>query len=294
MPLAWVRTVALTVCLASGSAIASAEPHSTAPLPKLEILTKASLTSRQPPPTGATLVASSLSEKRRQKLATTLRALLSAQAKRNNPFYVSLDDQDTRAELQQLLADTGPMFTAAAALAAGRWQSAEADMILRPVSRCPARALCRAAFGDGPDDDLGRRARFLAWPLGYAVLLRLGSAAEAAQIADRLRERPTPTQVALVLSGTELHGVRQSPALREVTTMAASLLRRQPDLPFADLLRNLATVGSAGNELPWLRLGKETVLVVPRLGSLATADRFVEEVRTLLGDTPVEWLAAPR
>jgi hypothetical protein len=56
----------------------------------------------------------------------------------------------------------------------------------------------------------------------------------------------------------------------------------------------LAAVASAANELPWLKLAKNTLLIVPRLGSLATVDGFVAEVRACVGDAQVEWLATPR
>jgi hypothetical protein len=259
----------------------------------LQVLEATSPPIRRAPPAGATLVMNSLSEPRRQALAAALRSLSATLAKRRNPFYVALDDSDERASVQKLLSDTTPIFTAAAALAAGRWQSSEGDLVLRPVVRCARGARCVPVLGAQPTDELGKRAHFLAWPLGYAVLLRAPSLAEAARVADRLRAEPAASQVALVLTSADLHQLRKSPSLRDVTGLAAMLVRRQPDLPFAEVLKKLAAATSASNELPWLKLPAESVLVVPRLGSLATADRFVTEVRGRLGDAQVEWLATP-
>jgi hypothetical protein len=288
--------VVLFAGIASAAAPASADCGACDELPKLQILSK-SPPPRGAPPAGVSLVANSLSPRQLQRLAASLRALSAVQARRSNPFYVSLDDGEERAQLQGLLGDLGPMFTAAAALAAGRWQSAEGDVILRPVQRCPAGARCVSLLAE-PGDALEQRVHFLAWPLGYAVILRAKSSEAASQIAERLRDHANSTQIALVLTRDSLHRVRRDPAatdtLKQVSILAARLLRREPSLPFADVLAHLAAVGSTRDELPWLDLLKDAILVVPRLGSLATSDRFVAEVRVGLRDARVEWIRSPR
>jgi hypothetical protein len=265
-------------------------------LPKLEILSK-STPPRTPPPAGVSLVANSLSARQLERLMSALRGLSAAQARRANPFYVSIDDSDERTQLQELLGDLRPMFTAAAALAAGRWQSPEGDFIVRPTGACPTGARCVSLLGE-PADDFEQRMRFLAWPLGYALLLRAKSSEAVPQIADRLRAHDNPTQIALVLAAGSLHHVRRDPAaaktLNQVALLSARLLRRQPDLPYGDVLAQLAALASTRDELPWLNLPKDAILVVPRLASLATSDRFVAEVRVLLSDAQVEWTKAPR
>jgi hypothetical protein len=54
-----------------------------------------------------------------------------------------------------------------------------------------------------------------------------------------------------------------------------------------DLLARLARSTTTGDELPWLALSEGTVLVVPRLGALATRDAFVAEVGRLAGESAV-------
>lgn len=291
----WMRVwAALALCCACVSATVA---EAAEPIIRLQIeLTDPHVSRRGTPPSGATLVANSLSESERQRLAVALQALSDRLAARRNPFFVALDDSDAYATSQALLRDIGPLFTAASALAAGEWLSAEGSMV-RPVARCSADSHdrhCVAVLGAPPTSALAQRAHFLAWPLGYAVLLRASSVVGATAMAERLRDGSLPVHAALVLDAADLHRLRPSRSLRAVVRLAAAIVRSQPDLAFAGLLRNIASTQKADDELPWLRLPRNTVLVVPRLGSLATPDQFVAEVRARLGTTPAQWLAWPR
>jgi hypothetical protein len=58
------------------------------------------------------------------------------------------------------------------------------------------------------------------------------------------------------------------------------------------LLSGIAHASSSADEVPWLRLPAGTILIVPRLGTLATPDAFLAEVRTRLAGhaVSVAWL----
>src|ERR1039457_4475566 len=68
-------------------------------------------------------------------------------------------------------------------------------------------------------DEAERRARFLAWPLGYAILLEVAPGTDVNQVAQSLRG-PGETHIALVLTSDELHSLRESPALTKLLKRA--------------------------------------------------------------------------
>jgi hypothetical protein len=248
---------------------------------------------RRPPPSGVTLALNSLSDRQRARLTASLQALNEQAARRKNPFYVAFDETDERALAQKFLAESLPLFTAATALAAGRWESSDGDLVLRPTEHCPPRARCVPALAMDAADDLIGRIRFLAWPLGYAVVLRAPSPEQAAHAVDLLRADSLGDQIGLVLGAADLHGLRKSRGLPALVK-AAARLSKEPELPFAGTLKDVAAAGRAGDELPWLKLPTTDVLIVPRLSTLATPERFVADVRTRLRDVQVDWLAQPR
>jgi hypothetical protein len=108
--------------------------------------------------------------------------------------------------------------------------------------------------------------------LGYAVLLRAPSSGDATRVAELLRADPISLQIALVLTGKDVHRLRKNSESDAVATSARLLADRWPDLPFADIVRALAAARE--DEAPWLRLPAECVLIVPRLSALATPERF--------------------
>jgi hypothetical protein len=276
-----------------------APAYGRAPFPlKLEVETgQKSPAKSRPSPSGAVLVLNSMGEARRQQLADSLAKLAAAVDRRKNPFFVALDDSEERKPVEDLIRQAAPTFTAAAALCAGRWQSAEGDVRIRPVNRCAAHTRC-VSLDEAPGQDEGeRRARFLAWPLGYAVILSVASPILADDVADALRA-PGSTHIGLVLTGTELHRLRKSPALRQLLEHARHVIKTAPAKrpPFLDLLAKIANAATARDELPWFNLPRDSILIVPRLGALATSDAFVADLRARLQaqSVEVEWLASPR
>ena len=278
MHLTWILVLAL-----------SAVPDAPSTAPALEILHKPLGQPRSG--SGATLVVNALSDAQRARLAQSLQALAASAARHSNPFYVAIDDADERAAVEKLLGETLPLFTAARTLIAGWWQSSDGDLTVRGVSRCARHARCVPLAGPKTDDAIAARARFLAWPLGYAVLLRAPSPDQARKAAELLRADPSSPQIGLVLTGEELHQLRKNPASDGITKSARLLAAKRPDLPFADTVRALAEARK--DELPWLKLPAGCVLIVPRLSALSAHARFVNDVRTRLDATKVEWLAQP-
>lgn len=246
---------------------------------------------------GARLVLSAVTEPRRLELARALNGLAAGWERRRNPLFVPLTDDDA-GEADKLLAAWLPATTAAMALTAGWWQSSDGDLAVRPVARCAPGARCvRPAVGFSKDP-LERRLRFLAWPFGYAIVVRAASDAEATLIAERVRAAEAgETRVALVLTGGDLHAPRPSPAtaavIRAASRMATALRGRSS--PAIALVDGMAAAGGAHDGLPWLKLPAGAIVVVPRLGSLAEPGAFVAEVKSRLvaAGAKVEWLAAP-
>ena len=140
--------------------------------------------------------------------------------------------------------------------------------------------------------------RFLAWPVGYAIVVRAASDAEATRLAERFRAaNARDTRVALVLTGTDIHAPRSGPGFVAVTRAASRMVKalRGRTGPAIALVDGLAAAGGARDGLPWLTLPAGAIVVVPRLGSLAEPAAFVAEVKSRLagGGGKVEWLAAP-
>ena len=169
---------------------------------------------------GARLVLSAVTEQRRLELARALDGLAAGWERRRNPLFVPLTDDDA-GELDKLLAAWLPATTAALALTAGWWQSSDGDLAVRPVARCAPGARCvRPAVGFSKDP-LERRLRFLAWPVGYAIVVRAASDAEATRLAERVRAADArDTRVALVLTGGDIHAPRPSPGTAAVIRAA--------------------------------------------------------------------------
>jgi hypothetical protein len=251
--------------------------------------------SRRAQPSGASLVLNSLSEEERTKLAQSLQSLVAALARKRNPFYIAIDDTEEHATAQKLFAETAPAFTAALALSRGRWQSSEGDLAVQVVETCSRGSRCIPLFSQSQGDGLEQRIRFLAWPVGYAVVLR-SSATSAAQVATILRASPPSSLIGLVLTSDELHSLRKSPALDLLLKSAGHLANRLPGSQLLETLESIRRAASARDEAPWLKLPRDTVLVIPRLSALATKGRFVDEVKTRLEAirAAVDWLSFPQ
>lgn len=280
----------LALLLAGGAAAAEA------PWPlELEITTGQQAPSPAPASApAALLVLNSLSEAGRERLAQALHALAASVARRKNPLFVPLDESDERTAVRNLVAQTAPAFTAAKSLLAGQWSSPEGDRGVRPVSRCADRNLCVALRLRSEDSAEAKRARFLAWPLGYAIVLKLDDGAKLDEVSEALRA-PGSNHIALVLTGADVQTLRPSPALSSLqkeARRALAALSGKPT-PLIDNLAGLAQARSGKNPMPWLALPAGAILIVPRLGALATIEQFVDEVRARVRATRAEWLASP-
>jgi hypothetical protein len=243
------------------------------------------------------LVLNAMPEPRRELLASSLLRLANVADKKKNPLFVSLDDSEERSTVEDLIAQTAPAFTAAANLTAGSWQSPEGDVLVRPTARCAPKHPCVRLGGVSGGDESEKRARFLAWPLGYAIVLAVVDPTGLHKVAEALRAAGS-FQIGLVLSSAELHSLRASPAQLALQQHARRLVKTMPKArtSLAERLTDLALAGTGKDGLAWLRLPSDTILVVPRLGALATPDQFVADVRSRLAtvECKVEWLASPR
>jgi hypothetical protein len=221
-----------------------------------------------------------------------------------NPFVEELDDDDAQKKVATLIATHLPSLTAGASLAEGAWSSADHALTVRVTARCAPGARCFPLESRRERDPIEQRARFLAWCMADAALLRAHSESEAVRVATALRERASDrSRIALVLRDGDLHGLRWSV---EVGRLALSLQRvtrlvpSDDDSALARLVRKLARPkgGGGGDDdpVPWLHLPEGTILVVPRLSALATLSEFVAEVKGRLesAGVGVDWVYLPR
>ena len=249
-------------------------------------------------PLGAMLVLNALSESARLDLAHRLARLAAALERRRNPLFVALEEGAERSEALSLTRDLGPMFAAASSLSAGRWTSSDGDLTVRGAARCARDGACIPLVGAARRDGVEGRARFLAWPIGFAIVVRAAAPREEAAITAALRDRRAlDSTIALALTGADLRRLRGGRALDELTRDAARVLHAggQGDAAFAALLGAIVDAPRARGEVAWLRLPPGAVLIVPRLGALATIDAFVSETRALLAPVAARqtWLMSP-
>jgi hypothetical protein len=292
--------VLLLTLIAIGGSLPTEMAHATAspPVVSLEVESAPRSMEVERPATasaGATLVLNTLAEPNRAALALALRDLADALARRTNPLFVSVDDVAEKSATE-LLRALAPRFTAAAALSARRWRSSSGDLAVHASERCAGKSTCYPITARPATADLEKRVRFVAWPIGYAIILDTGRRADAQRIATALQAMSPDVGVALALTAADLHRLRRSPALDRVFRQA----RRVRDhlaggAALLDSLEALLAAASSPDEVPWLRLPPGGVLVVPRLSALATSRRFVAGVSDRLGALQIEptWLAAP-
>lgn len=247
-----------------------------------------------PSSSAALLVLNAMSEAQRESLGQALHDLANSFGRKKNPLFVALDDSEEKHAVAGLIAQTAPAFTAARALLPGQWESPDGDVSIRAVPRCAPDHPC-VILQRNASKALGRE-RFLAWPLGYAIILETDDDSSLSRIAEALRA-PGSLHIGLVLTSRELHVLRQGPALASLQREAARMVAAIPGqrTPLVETVASLANVRSDTRAMSWLRLPPRTILIVPRLGALATPDLFLEEVRARLHkpDVKVAWLASP-
>jgi hypothetical protein len=84
------------------------------------------------------------------------------------------------------------------------------------------------------------------------------------------------------------------PLQREARRVVGALPGKRT--PLRETLASLASIRPGKNTTTLLKLPPQTILIVPRLGALATIEQFVQDVRTRVSgaNAEVEWLASPR
>lgn len=262
-------------CVLAPGAAEAAKPG---PGPFLSITGHAGRAAPKSAPSRAALalLLNSLSEERRAEWANALADLSARIKRRRNPFFVDLDQPSTQ-EIDRMLAAMAPSLTAASALAAGAWRSADGDLEVRLVERCTSSDRCTPVFGTDARQE--GRARFLAWPLAYAVMVRTSSPTESERLALHARLHVSDP-VALVLTAADTRRLRESPSLQALQKHSRYLAANLPRGRLAALMADLARLDHGA--CPSLHLPDDAVLVVPRLGALAQHEHFVEVAHQLL------------
>jgi hypothetical protein len=222
-------------------------------------------------------------------LAGALDELWRRLAIRANPFVEDLEDDSPEAPLRAWLRQHFAALAAASALAQPTWETGDRDIAVsvarscaatpEPVTSHPVRTRCVPLWGI-IGDPAEERARFLAWPVARAIVLRAPAPEDAALGAEELRASSTQgSRVALILlerdaaRGDRTEESRVRSAARAVTP----LLR-------GDVGRDAAAILAFARDRPGgrlfadLDLSPHDVLVVPRLSSLAERTAFEREV----------------
>ncbi len=235
-----------------------------------------------------------------EDLATHLEA-------RANPMVEDLDDSDPMAPLARLMRTFLPTLTACSSVASRRRAAPDGTLVLAIAMQCPGLARtgagveCLPLWQPQGDDRLVQRARFLEWPFAAAVVLGFDRAddAHAAREALRRRAHEEGSRIALVLEDGDLAGrdADRLAAVRAPARRALAIAQRDAKVD-ARLLELIAHEPPPGARLlPWLHLDAEEVLVVPKLGALASLDVFVGEVERDLRsrgvEAAVQWVRRP-
>ncbi len=171
-----------------------------------------------------------------------------------------------------------PKLTAARAMIRHHWTDAELTVTTAPGGFFAWKATT---------DRRVEHARFLMWPISHALLLRNVPPPSLLAVQEDLANESDSATTSLALIVTpELALRRGAPAelarLQADCRRARRLLDRvAPKNPLASALADLA--GATSEPLiPWIELRANDLLVVPRLGALATRSTWVGEVRKLL------------
>ncbi len=196
---------------------------------------------------------------RRDRLTATVARAVSGLEASTNPFIVDLDEAPLEERRSDLQRDLLPAWSAAAALLAAEWTSADGRLSVRGLGRCPAEAVrCIRAWDapqNGPRAD--RSARMAAWPMTAATVLDLPSARTAAEVGARLRATAHEVEgIALVVSPDAEPAPAEVVSDLERLLVSVGLVQSREQIPRA--------VPSAPE---WV--DDSHVLVVPRFGHLA-------------------------
>lgn len=222
-------------------------------------------------------VVAHLDARERRELSELLDATATRLEARLNPLLEDLGEGDPEAELRAWAAPRTAMLQSAAALARTR-HCAMDGFCVSMAATCPTGARCIPAWGASSDPDAAR-ARFLAWPVAGAVLLRAPDAASRDRaVADlRVRARDERSRIGLVVTRRdgdtdlipEVREIRD--AWGRVRVLSTAVREQHLDVP---------TLRDGALPLAW---GDLDVVVVPRVGSLTEPKEFEAEVVALAG-----------
>lgn len=203
-------------------------------------------------------------DEERARLGDALNASVSARERRVNPLLEDLEGGDPDAPLTAWAEHAPPSF--ALARTAARTTACAADGFCALVT---SRA-CPGPPTDARDRD---RARFLAWPYGYAIVLRARSPHEAREASRRLRDAARRSRwIGLVLAPDDLTVARHAPLdeLRNAWLRREALEAISQNNPVP-----VPAEGAGAN----LALGELDVIVLPRLEAITRFAELEAEVR---------------
>lgn len=303
-----MRIAPLAVLMIGGAALGVALARSIhgQPAPPMPVLVfRAEATTREPPRTSAeddralALAVASVSPAERQRILELVSYTTARLETRLSPLGTDLGDEDED-PIAQLKRDTSrytPALTAARALDHGQWQTT--DLKVRIAAFCTnleAGERCAPAYRAAAQDELERRARFLAWSATSSAVVAFDSANRRTDAAARLRERVAKpdTAIALVLDDDALAfvPVPERDTLRDAArklgrAMAANKLKDHSNL------ESLGRAPPRGRSAPWLDLPPNALLIVPRLSAALNHQALEQEIEATLRDAPFTWLVAP-
>jgi hypothetical protein len=236
-------------------------------VPKL-FVSKAPAKTRTAKGLGA-LVLTNLPDGKRRALLSDLEEAVASGEARTHPLledFLELDADAVAKEHQPALL---PLVTAARALLKGSWPLPEGGAI--GVVPHDEQSVEVTAWGK-VKTELEPVRRF-AWPVVNALRLRLSTSSERAAAFHELRQHSTDRNASTGVC-VDLESLQK----RIPDAADFQKLARRANIPMLEFLRN---VDLERPEFGWLELDVLTLWVVPKLGKLASRERFVDEVQAV-------------
>jgi len=213
-------------------------------------------------------MALSLSEQDRTGLERVVEDANTRWEGRANPLLEDFGDGEPDDELEAWFSQAPASVLTALTASSSRFCAVDGFCVEAAMPSAP----CSPGFARLSAKAERDRARFLAWPFGYAMWFRAETANDAETAADALRLRARSSKwIGLVVHAADGHRAEQPPfaELRE------RFVRHEA-------LKELVTDGGAGHHgassFP-LRLDPSDVLVLPRLEALTSLGAFEAEIR---------------
>lgn len=232
------------------------------------------------------LALGSLGQNTLDELADLLDEALTTLEARANPLLMDVLGADHRDRWKASVAWLLPMLNAAREFVRGAWSSSDglSVRVERPGSARGGRAI--PAWGAGrTGEGTDQRARFLAWPVSHARLVRAPDSQTRERLATLLREQVARPEAmtGLVLDHASLAGTRHFDGIERIVRDRRALLARAGGDPTVAGLATLADPGEPRRVASWLDLSVRELLVVPRLSALARDREFGQYVMRVAG-----------